>query len=172
VTGMVQCAGSSIKLIHMKNLVKIPSRHYLAFTTIFIGMLALDQLTKVWVTRSFQLPIHIIGNLFRIVRSENTGIAFSIPIPQIILIPLIVFIIIFGLNSLRKEIQFRHPIALTSLAMILAGAIGNLIDRLRLGYVIDFIAVGRFPVFNVADAGITVGIVVLMMCYSRLKNNN
>lgn len=156
----------------MKNLVKIPSRHHLAFTTIFIGMLALDQLTKVWVTSSSQLPIHIIGNFFRIVRSENTGIAFSIPIPQVILIPLIILIIIFGLNALRKEMNLSHPITIASLAIVLAGAIGNLIDRLRLGYVVDFIAIGKFPVFNVADAGITVGIMILMMCYSRLKNNN
>lgn len=132
-------------------------------------MLALDQLTKVWVIRSHSLPLYIIRNFFRIIHSENTGIAFSIPIPQIILIPLIMLIIIFGLNALRKEMNLSHPIAFTSIAMILAGALGNLLDRLRLGYVIDFIAIGKFPVFNVADAGITVGIMILMICYSRLK---
>ncbi|MCX6733432.1 MAG: signal peptidase II [Candidatus Peregrinibacteria bacterium] len=153
----------------MKNLFKIPSRQHLAFTIIFIGMLALDQLTKVWVIRSHSLPLYIIRNFFRIIHSENTGIAFSIPIPQIILIPLIMLIIIFGLNALRKEMNLSHPIAFTSIAMILAGALGNLLDRLRLGYVIDFIAIGKFPVFNVADAGITVGIMILMICYSRLK---
>ena len=144
-------------------------KHHLAFTGIFIGTLALDQLTKVWVINATNLPIRIIENFFRIVRSENTGIAFSIPIPQVILIPLIILIIIFGLNSLRKEIQFEHPIALTSIAMILAGALGNLLDRLRLGHVIDFLAVGRFPIFNVADAGITCGIALLLLKWKNLK---
>lgn len=147
-------------------------KHHLLFTIILIATLALDQLTKVWVTNSPNLPLHIIGNFFRIVRSENTGIAFSIPIPQVILIPLIILIIILGLNSLRKEVQFEHPIALTSIAMILAGALGNLLDRLRLGHVIDFIAVGKFPIFNVADAGITCGIAALIFFYSRVKKNN
>jgi signal peptidase II len=143
-------------------------KHYLAFTVIFIGTLALDQLTKVWVTNASNLPIKIIGNFFQIIRSENTGIAFSIPIPQIILIPLIIFIIIFGLNALRKEIQFEHPIALTSIAIILAGAIGNLLDRLRFGHVIDFIAVGKFPIFNIADVAISCGIATLLLAYQNV----
>ncbi len=144
-------------------------KHHLLFTVILIGTLALDQLTKVWVTNATNLPIQIIGNFFRIIRTENTGIAFSIPIPQIILIPLIILIIILGLNSLRKEIQFEHPIALTSIAIILAGALGNLLDRLRLGHVIDFIAVGKFPVFNVADTAITCGIALLFLKWKNLK---
>lgn len=146
-------------------------KHHLLFTVILIGTLVLDQLTKIWVTNASNLPIPIMGNFFRIIRSENTGIAFSIPIPQIILIPLIIFIIIFGLNALRKEIQFEHPIALTSIAIILAGSIGNLLDRLRLGHVIDFIAVGKFPIFNVADIGITCGIAALIFYYSKVKKN-
>jgi signal peptidase II len=55
------------------------------------------------------------------------------------------------------------------IALLAAGAMGNLIDRIRLGYVIDFISVGSFPVFNFADSFITVAIFLLLLFYDKIK---
>ena len=56
-------------------------------------------------------------------------------------------------------------LAKVSLALILSGAIGNIIDRIKLGYVVDFLSFGRFPVFNVADSAVTVGVFLLAIQY-------
>ena len=136
----------------------------IAFTT-----LALDQFTKLWIVEHPKLPIVIIPDYVQIIFFRNTGVAFSIPLPEFIIIPLVLLMIVIGGWYLHRELDLRKKLAVAALALIVAGALGNVIDRLRLGYVVDFISLWKFPVFNVADIAITGGIAILIFWYSRLE---
>ncbi|NQU78008.1 signal peptidase II [Candidatus Falkowbacteria bacterium] len=93
---------------------------------------------------------------------KNTGIAFSIHLPQIIL-PILTFIIILFVisYSLKYLASKKFTLHLTTL-LVITGAISNLIDRLKFGYVIDYINLKFWPVFNVADVMIVVGVIIWM----------
>jgi signal peptidase II len=135
---------------------------------IVLGVIALDQLTKAWVVAALSDgPQPIVGTTIELRLSRNTGGAFSLfqgftPI-------LAVLAVIVAVILIRVLGRTRDPIILISLALILAGAVGNLIDRLVRapgflhGAVIDFVRVGSFPSFNVADSAITIGAVLLVV---------
>lgn len=141
-----------------------------------------DQATKAVVTSWAQkgvLPIRILpathltqNPLFSIIWYKNTGIAFSIPLPETIILPLIAIFLLCGGLFLRKEIDLTRPVVLTALGLILGGALGNLLDRIRFGYVVDFISVWIFPVWNLADAAITIGILMLIVkAHARIPSH-
>ncbi|MBI3325051.1 MAG: signal peptidase II [Candidatus Omnitrophica bacterium] len=93
---------------------------------------------------------------------QNTGAAFGMLRGHV---PLFVLLSLVVAGWIIVELARRRPPApatLVSLSLILGGAVGNVIDRLRLGYVIDFIDLRVWPVFNVADAAITIGVTVLL----------
>ncbi len=135
------------------------------------AIIAIDQLVKNTLVKALaDGPISVIGSFFRLVYVENYGIAFgmfknktSFFIITQMLIALVVLYVIY---------KFRYKsIGMTvCLSMILGGAIGNLIDRIRLGYVIDFLSFSIFPpVFNIADSAIVVGAILLslMLVFSK-----
>ena len=133
--------------------------HYSLLT---ITLIILDQCSKYWVVKSEEV-IHI-TSFFKLELAQNTGIAFSIPISQWIIIPLS-FIIIFFLIKLLYEalkVDTNHLLPI-SYCFILSGAIGNLIDRIVHGYVIDFLSFWSFPIFNLADSFISIGIALLIL---------
>ena len=149
---------------------KIPQKNRIVCTLLLICTLILDQWTKYLVSIASDLPYTLIPNFARITLHRNSGIAFSIPLPQPIIYVLIVVLIFFGGRYLLKEIDLSKPLTMIVLAFIFGGTLGNLIDRIRLGYVIDFISIWKFAVFNVADIAITCGIGILILWYSKLKN--
>jgi len=129
-----------------------------------IIILSLDQLTKFIITKNLSLSqsIPIIKGIFHLTLVHNRGAAFGILKNQI---PLFIFtslfatvLIYFNLKDARFKKSLIYKI---SLSLILAGALGNLIDRLFLGYVVDFLDFRIWPVFNVADSAITVGAILL-----------
>ena len=134
------------------------------------AVIGLDQLTKSWVTSSFQLGDSLtITSFFNLVLAYNTGAAFSFLAQAggwqrmfFVVIAAIASIVIIWI--LRKP--QNHPLLNVALALILGGAIGNVIDRIRLGYVVDFIqihAAGYYwPAFNIADSAITIGAALLI----------
>ena len=129
--------------------------------TLFI-ILSLDRLTKLLVTKSLSLnqSVPVIKGVFHITLIHNRGAAFGIlknQVPFLILTSAIAIILIYlNLKDNRGKIIYA-----VSLSFILAGALGNLIDRLFLGYVIDFLDFRIWPVFNIADSAITIGAVLL-----------
>jgi signal peptidase II len=134
---------------------------------LIIAILIFDQLTKYIVTQCIpqDVSIPIIKDIFHLTHILNRGAAFGIFKNQayffiITAIAAITFILI---NLRRKRIP-RIEIALS---LILSGAIGNLIDRLRLGAVIDFLDFRIWPVFNIADTAITIG--AILLAYTILK---
>ena len=126
-----------------------------------ISVLIFDQLSKYFVSKGISLgqSIPVVKNVFHITYILNTGAAFGIfKDKAIIFIIAAIIAIVFILISWRYKANRQTEIAL---ALILSGAIGNLIDRIRLGAVIDFLDFRIWPVFNIADSAITVGVILL-----------
>lgn len=134
---------------------------------IIISVVLIDQITKFWIARELFLgeSFPVIKNIFHLTLVHNTGIAFGLGKGNttiFIIISLIaVWLLVYSL--LKKEISGfgAASLARLSLSLILAGALGNLIDRLRFGYVIDFLDLRVWPVFNVADSAITIAAILL-----------
>ena len=127
-----------------------------------VGVLAFDQLTKRVVTQNLALgeswPAE---GFFRITRVANTGSAFGLFGGHNMLLTVAsilgVAVILWFMRASGESLVVR-----TSLGLMLAGAVGNLIDRVSLGYVTDFIDVGPWYIFNVADSAIVVGVAALL----------
>lgn len=140
------------------------------FAAIAISGLIADQLTKLYIDRSMRLfeSIPVMDNFFHITYVRNKGAAFSFlantswRLPFFISISLVAAIVILVAFAKLRDDQ---KLAQVSLAMIFSGAVGNLIDRLRMGEVIDFLDVHwyqhHWPAFNVADSLICVGVFLL-----------
>ncbi|HID95109.1 MAG TPA: signal peptidase II [Candidatus Latescibacteria bacterium] len=131
-------------------------------------VLLADQVSKFLVKRSMALgdSVRVLGDLFRFTYIRNPQAAFGVGVggkPFHILLS--TFAILFLLLMLVKIASRKGPVAI-ALALILGGAVGNLIDRIRTGEVIDFLDLGigryRWPVFNFADVGVTVGVIFLV----------
>lgn len=137
------------------------------------AVLVLDQWTKHWAVRVLQHrdPVRVIGDVVRLTFTRNSGVAFGIGAG--LGFPYYVFSIVAVVAIFY--LFLRHPLLRLSrqlaLALILGGAIGNLVDRLRSGQVVDFLEVGvgrlRWPVFNLADSAVTVGVVLFALTWSR-----
>ena len=128
---------------------------------VVLTILSLDQLTKFLVSRNLFLnqSSSVIKGIFYLTLIHNRGAAFGIlknQAPLFISTSLFAIILMF-LNLKNNNKRFYR----FSLSLILAGALGNLIDRLFLGYVIDFLDFRIWPVFNIADSAITIGAILL-----------
>jgi len=132
---------------------------------------AADRLTKYLVIRSLApgRTIGIIPDIFHITTVFNSGTAFGL------LKNCTVFFIVFSFAAiaLMLLIIFRasrlNMPSTVSLALILGGAAGNLVDRLKFGYVIDFLDFRVWPVFNIADSAITIGVLLAAFSYIRSR---
>ena len=128
-----------------------------------ISIILLDQITKAILSGK---NLIIIPNILNFTYTENTGVAFGIGSNNLILIIIsnivVLGIIIRFIKERKEQVNFS---ILFSLVLILSGGIGNLIDRIVKGYVIDFIDVNlfNFPNFNVADISIIIGIGILLI---------
>ncbi len=127
-------------------------------------VLILDQLTKLAVQRSFTPgdSIPLLSPVLSLTYVQNTGAAFGLFRGQQTLF--IVLAVAIGGWIVREVLAGPPPgaAAAWALPLILGGSLGNLMDRLRFGHVVDFIDVHVWPVFNVADSAITVGVALLL----------
>jgi signal peptidase II len=124
------------------------------------AIVCLDFLTKLFATLAFEPPIIIWPGVLSLVLHHNTGIAFSIPVPLAAQIGLSL-LLLAGLAWYWRS-EARSLVESLALAAIFGGALGNLAERILFGSVTDFVAVWRFPVFNVADSAISLGVVALI----------
>ena len=145
---------------------------YILFAAISTIGIIIDQITKIAIDRSMQLydSIPVVEHFFHITYVRNKGAAFSFlsnaswRLPFFITVSIIAAVVILiAFRKLRDDQKLAH----VSLAMIFSGAVGNLIDRVRLGEVIDFLDVHwymhHWPAFNVADSLICVGVFLLAL---------
>lgn len=130
-------------------------KHFIRNTIILVGLIVLDQLLKIWVfTERFFVDLGIVS--FHYVR--NTGASFGILQGQNALLTwisvIVLGIIMMNVDKVKKE--HVYPVILLT-----AGLLGNLLDRLFKGFVIDFIDFKFWPVFNLADSLIVIGVIWL-----------
>lgn len=149
---------------------------YIAEGILIILLIALDQLSKIVAEQNLPgNPIQIIEGVFELRYTQNTGGAFSILNQSTLLLAgvslVVICIILYMKYKLPKEKEYKLLQVVTD--VLLAGAIGNLIDRVRLGYVIDMFHFYwfEFPIFNVADICIVVSIVFLgILMFTKYKD--
>lgn len=147
-------------------LTKSEKRSFCAMTVLALGIAGLDQITKVLTVKSIPLygRVPLLPGFLELTYVQNTGAAFS----SLQGMRWLFFAVFAALTGLILWERFRKPMPFTTLerwlvACIYGGGLGNMIDRMRLGYVVDMIHTEfmEFPVFNVADCFITCGCILL-----------
>lgn len=141
---------------------------------IVVTVVVMDQLTKIWAVAALSdKPIDVVGDTVRFQLARNSGGAFSFvsgagvtPVLAIIAIGVAIFLV-------RMVGRTDDPLMVVALSLILGGALGNLTDRfvrspgILRGGVIDFMRVGWWPIFNIADSALSIGIVLLLVASFR-----
>ncbi|WP_059104687.1 signal peptidase II [Shouchella shacheensis] len=131
------------------------------FYLLALIVVAIDQLTKWLVVENMELGerITVIENVFYIFSHRNQGAAFGILQGQMWFFYIVTIFVIGVIIYLMQTDAKGNRLLQTALALILGGAIGNFIDRVRNGEVVDFIdTFGTFPIFNIADTALTIGV--------------
>ena len=141
--------------------------HWGVFVGIAMIVVVLDQLSKAWLVANVapgQVE-SVVGDWVRLVYHQNSGALFGLFRDQAILFGLISIVVIALIVGYHAR-SGRSLYLSVALGFLLGGAVGNMIDRLRLGYVVDFVDIGigdlRFYTFNLADSGISAAIVLLV----------
>lgn len=137
-----------------------------------LSVIFLDRVTKIFFAKLLAPgeSIPVIHNVLHMTMVRNTGIAFGFFKDQgivFIIIPIIaIILLVFNIYYYKQNNEaLSHPYII-AFSLILGGAIGNLIDRIAYGYVIDFIDLRVWPVFNIADSAITIGaFIVALKCF-------
>ncbi|MCC7197361.1 signal peptidase II [Candidatus Peregrinibacteria bacterium] len=133
-----------------------------------IFLTLLDQLSKWWALQNFTEPLDI-TSFFSFRYEQNYGIAWSILIPMPLLIILHIALVIAIPVFAYKNLDMHKNVSLFITALVLGGALGNLYDRIFRGFVVDFIAFSFWPVFNLADAFLCIGIFLFVAFYGKIK---
>ena len=138
--------------------------HWVALASVAIAALAADQLTKAIVTSTLGLyeSVHVVGPL-SIHHVQNSGIAFGLfssatPVVILATAAAVAWMLYFFARS-----GARHPVLPVALGLVIGGSVSNLIDRVRLGHVTDFLDFKYWPAFNLADTFIVVGVGILLL---------
>jgi signal peptidase II len=143
---------------------------YIILLVVSVIVLVLDQATKIYIYRTMELhsSITVVEKFFNITYLRNKGAAFSFladfrfRLPFFIIVSLVAVVVIL---AVIRRLRADQKLSAVALSLLLAGAVGNLIDRVRLGEVIDFIYVHWYehywPAFNIADSAICVGVFLL-----------
>ena len=137
-------------------------------------IVAVDQFSKAWIrTNLFEGQSLLRAGFFRITHIRNTGSAFGLFPDQSFALTIIAIIGTVALLVYVLVIDRYFPLLDSKLGrlvlgLVLGGTVGNLIDRLRFGYVIDFIDFSFWPTFNIADSAITIGVIIFAYSFLRL----
>lgn len=154
---------------------KLLQRKYLILVILTLAVIVLDQFTKSLIIQHFRLgeSIPVLSGFFNITYVRNTGAAFgflaqadpAFRIPFFVIVPILALLVI---GYVFRRIPANDIKLSVALALVMGGALGNLIDRAAYGYVVDFLDFHwrytyHFPAFNVADSSICVGVGILML---------
>jgi signal peptidase II len=150
---------------------------FIASSIVFV----LDQITKAWIFKNLPLDsyfypdsIQVIEDFFYIVHIGNEGAAWGMLSGYSGWLALFAVLALFGIYKIRHTLELNRRVMQLSFGLLIGGIIGNLVDRLIHGHVIDFLdfhfpfsipwimPTGRYPSFNIADSGIVVGVLIYM----------
>ena len=156
---------------------------YRLFLLLSVGVLVLDQLSKVAISSTFKLyeVQPIIHGLINLTHIHNTGAVFGLLAGKASLMRKLFFLAVSLLAMgvvlwMVLRLSQGQKVELVALSLIFGGALGNIVDRIRLGEVIDFIDVYyrsyHWPAFNVADSAITIGVILLLFRLVFIKESS
>lgn len=139
--------------------------HFLPVTLVAILTLALDQSTKALVLAHLSggRVISLLGGLLYLDYARNTGAAFNLLQAHGGVFVIVALAALLGAALFYRRIARSSIWTRLAVGLIMGGAAGNLVDRLRLGYVVDFIDLRWWPVFNVADSAVVTGVLLLLL---------
>lgn len=135
---------------------------------------SIDQVSKYLVVNYFHKDITIIKNTFYLIYTKNNGAAFSILTGKRLFLIIVTILIIAMIIYYIKKNNIKDKINIIAFSLVLGGSLGNLFDRLIRGYVVDFISVKifnyNFPIFNIADSFICIGVFILVLTSLRKEH--
>lgn len=139
----------------------------IVYLVITVLLIVLDQLVKAWIVANLSLgeSLPLIKNVFSLTYYQNTGAAWSMLEGQMGFFAIVTLIAVAVCSYLLYKNRRGAKIYSFGLSLVLAGALGNFIDRLRLGYVVDMFQTDfiSFPIFNVADSCLVVGVILIFI---------
>ena len=140
------------------------ARHWLGLGVITVAAIIADQVTKAVVRSSLAVDdsVHLVGPL-SLRHIWNTGIAFGLFSRAIIGVIVLTVLALLWILFFFARSGARHPALVPALGLLAGGSITNLVDRIRLGHVTDFIDFHYWPTFNLADSFITAGVALLVL---------
>lgn len=145
---------------------------FLPWVLLPAGIIVLDQLLKVlmvlWIgPDAGRRHVSLFGDWLSFEYVENRGAAFGILTSATGTLAVVSILIAAGGLFMMWRDHRSHQLAAFAIALVVGGAIGNVVDRIYRGYVVDFVAVGDFPRFNLADSAISIGVVLLLVAMIR-----
>ena len=140
------------------------SAHWLGLGTVAFAAIAADQLTKQLVSSELALDgeAHVLGPL-SIHHVQNSGIAFGLFSQATSIVIAVTTVAVAWMLVYFSRSGGRHPILPTALGLLIGGSVSNLVDRVRLGHVTDFLDLKFWPAFNLADSFIVIGVAILLL---------
>lgn len=144
-------------------------RRWLIIVLVGLATAIADQLTKLAAVHFLieSQPIYLLGRIVRLTLSYNTGMILGLPLKGalfFVVAATIFAMVIFLLSFSRKLADSQADLILPLIAagLMLGGAIGNITDRIRLGAVVDFVGIGFWPIFNLADSAATAAVILFI----------
>ncbi|MFA4859051.1 MAG: signal peptidase II [Candidatus Margulisiibacteriota bacterium] len=139
------------------------SYSYIVLTGLSLLIVWTDLFTKHVAETVFSVqPVTLFSGV-EFIYSKNTGIAFGLPFGGIFLLILTAFLMLGFLAYAVSKLDLKRCSVTIMVSLILGGALGNFIDRLSLGFVRDFIRIGPWPTFNIADSALCIGLFLLFL---------
>lgn len=149
-------------------------RRYRLLWVLALVVFVLDQVTKIWINARLPLgtygppgAIVIIEDFFNLVHVGNTGAAWSMFAGKSTFLALLAFVTLGAIYFWRRELGLRQTMVQVSFGLLCGGIVGNLVDRMLHGHVIDFLDFHFgdyiYPTFNIADSGICVGVALYLI---------
>lgn len=144
------------------------SKRVLLLLPIAAIVVGLDQWTKTLVRNAIPVggsiaPIDFLGDFFQILHWKNTGAAFGLFQDANLILMFLSSLIVVALTWYYFSMKENNRLIRIGLSLAIGGAVGNLIDRVAQGYVTDFLSFGRFPIFNIGDSAVTVGVGLMVL---------
>jgi signal peptidase II len=145
---------------------------WLSLAAVALAGLGADQLTKAIVTNRLGLgdEVHVVGP-FSIHHVTNSGIAFGLFASATPIVILLTTVAVTWMLYFFARSGSRHPVLPVALGLVIGGSVSNLIDRVRLGHVTDFLDLKYWPAFNLADSFIVIGVAALLLALVAADRN-